>query len=205
MGSMEAWKDNHFKFTDFPKGIAANGEWSDLRKTDLSEIEYLIIWHHRNLTKDLTNLPIMPKLKYLEINWSATSSLNGIERFPSLKRLELHNCTKLETIQNICSLKKSIEYIHFNVCKKISDHQKVVCCKQLKTLCFNECGKTESISFLSLLSELEDFRFVHTNILDGNLMPLIEHYKIKSVGFLNKRHYSHKDTEIDELIKAKNS
>ena len=202
---MEQWKDKHFRFNDIPEGIRANGEWTDIKKMDLSKIEYLIIWHHKSTTKDLCNLPEMLNLKYLEINWSNAISLYGIEKFKTLKRLELHCGTKLESIENICSLRENIEHIHFNKCKKINDHPKIICCNNLETLCFNECGKIEDINFLLSLPSLTNFRFVDTNVLDGNLEPLIKHEKIISVGFLNKRHYSHKDTAIEELLREKTS
>lgn len=37
------------------------------------------------------------------------------------------------------------------------------------------------------MPNLEDFRFVGTEILDGNLSALM---RLKFAGFLNKRHYS---------------
>ncbi|HVS92992.1 MAG TPA: hypothetical protein VHE59_13205 [Mucilaginibacter sp.] len=54
-----------------------------------------------------------------------------------------------------------------------------------------------------MLPKLIDFRFVNTNILDGDLTQLIEHPTIRSVGFLNKRHYNYSDEQIDLELKAK--
>ena len=75
--------------------------------------------------------------------------------------------------------------------------------KNLRILCLNDCGPIENLDFLKLFPKLEDFRFVNTNILDGNLKPILKHPTIKSVGFLNKRHYNIKDIEMEKLLTEK--
>ncbi|MEO0337707.1 MAG: hypothetical protein AAF242_00695, partial [Bacteroidota bacterium] len=35
------------------------------------------------------------------------------------------------------------------------------------------------------------------------LKPLIDHPNIRSVGFLNKRHYNLKDIEVEQMLKEK--
>lgn len=78
--------------------------------------------------------------------------------------------------------------------------------KKLSVLCLNNCGAISDLSFLKYFPKLIDFRFVDTNILDGNLTPIIEHPTIRTVGFLNKRHYNLKDDQVDCKLasKAKN-
>jgi hypothetical protein len=63
----------------------------------------------------------------------------------------------------------------------------------------------ESLRFLKKFPNLIDFRFVNTNVLDGDLTPLIEHPTIRSVGFLNKRHYNYSDDQIDLELKLKSN
>jgi len=48
-----------------------------------------------------------------------------------------------------------------------------------------------------------DFRFVNTNVLDGNLTPIVDHTTIKSVSFINKRHYNVKDDEMELILNNK--
>lgn len=202
---MEYWKDNHFtaKFSAIPEALRAKGEWGGLNKKDLSEVEYIILWHHKTKDKTFGNLPDAPNLKYLEINWSGSTSLKGLEKYKNLKRLELHYCTKITTIADVCALKDSLESFHVNVSKKIQDHEKVTCCKKMSVLRFNDCGTIKNLNFLYKMENLEEFRFVDTNVIGGDLLPLIKHPGIKRVGFLNKRHYSHKDNEIDDILMKK--
>jgi hypothetical protein len=58
----------------------------------------------------------------------------------------------------------------------------------------------DNLDFLKHLPNLIDFRFVKTNILDGNLHPLIEHPTIASVGFFDKRHYNMKYADLDKIM-----
>ena len=46
-----------------------------------------------------------------------------------------------------------------------------------------------------------DIQAYYDNILDGNLQPIINHPKISSVGFLNKRHFNLSDVEVDAILK----
>ncbi|RZJ98830.1 MAG: hypothetical protein EOO46_23910 [Flavobacterium sp.] len=52
------------------------------------------------------------------------------------------------------------------------------------------------VYFLKNFPNLIDFRFVNTNIVDGNLKPILEHSIIRTVGFLNKKHYNYKDEKL---------
>ncbi len=41
-------------------------------------------------------------------------------------------------------------------------------------------------------------------MLDGDLSPILDHPTIRSVGFLNKRHYNITEDKMDALLKDKN-
>jgi len=196
------WQDNHINFDKLPDGIYINFDWKEDNKAaiNFSKCRYLIIWHHSSKEKSYRDLPDIPDLEYLEINWSNAVSLEGLSKFGNLKRLELHYCIKLETLGGVETLNKEIEHIHINQSKKLTGHKKITQLQKLHILCFNDCGSIDDMYFIEQLSELRDFRFVNTNIINGDLSPLIRHPKIENAGFLNKRHYSHKDTEIDKLI-----
>jgi hypothetical protein len=200
---MEAWEDEHFRFDDLPAGIRARGEWTDLEKHDLSGIEYLILWHHKTGDGTFGNLPEIPALKYLEINWSTATSLEGVQRFRGLRRLELHYCTKLVSVARVCDLRGSLRHLRVDRSKKLSDHTVVTCCQGLTTLVLNDCGSLESLAFLHQLPALESFRFVDTKVIDGDLQPLIDHPALRRAGFLDKRHYSHTSRQIEGLLAEK--
>jgi hypothetical protein len=71
--------------------------------------------------------------------------------------------------------------------------------KTLRVLRLNECGEIPSLALLDELPALEEFRFVDTNIADGDLRPVL---RLKRVGFLRKKHYSHTPEEVDAIIRG---
>jgi hypothetical protein len=53
------------------------------------------------------------------------------------------------------------------------------------------------------LPHLLDFRFVGTNVLDGDLTPLMKHPSLVTVGYMNKRHYNVSRQDIDAHLAAR--
>jgi len=174
-----------------------------LDSNDLANTEYAIIWHLKEKLNSFESLPESERLLYLELNWANIKNFDGIEKFKNLKRLELHYCTKLTSDIGLSRLKDCLEFLHINQSKKLVITEELLSLKKIKVLCLNACGDIDNIDFLSNFPELIDFRFVNTNILDGNLLPILNHPTLRSVGFLNKRHYNYKDEKIDSLLREK--
>ena len=59
----------------------------------------------------------------------------------------------------------------------------------LEELGFNDCKEIPSIRFIGNMKSLKKFTFVNTNVLDGDLSACTS---LEYVGFLDKKHYSHK-------------
>lgn len=158
--------------------------------------EYGIIWHLKEKLNSFDNLPESDRLLYLELNWANIKNFEGIEKFKNLKRLELHSCLKLENDKGLGQLKDNLEFLHINLSKKFKFTDELLKLKKLKVLCLNACGSLDNLDFLKNFPNVIDFRFVNTNVLDGNLKPILEHPTIRTVGFLNKKHYNYKDDKI---------
>lgn len=165
--------------------------------------EYAIIWHLKRELNSFDTLSENDKLSYLELNWANVKNFDGIEKFKHLKRLELHYCVKLENDFGLSRLKDSLEYLHINTSKKFRFSNELIQLKKLKVLCLNACGPIDNLDFLDCLPNLIDFRFVNTNVLDGNLQPILDHPIIKSVGFNNKKHYNFKDKTVSLALANK--
>jgi hypothetical protein len=163
---------------------------------DFGNSEYAIIWHLKEKLNSFDNLLQSDKLLYLELNWANIKNFDGIEKFPNLKRLELHYCTKLENDKGLSQLNDNLEFLHINLSKKFKFSDELLKLKKLKVLCLNACGSLDNLEFLNNFPNLIDFRFVDTNILDGNLNQILEHPTIRTVGFLDKRHYNYKSEKI---------
>jgi len=157
--------------------------------------EYATIWHLKEKARPFDDLLESDKLLYLELIWANIRNFDGIEKFPNLKRLELHYCVKLENDIGLSHV-SSLEFLCINQAEKFLFSDELIQLKNLKVLCLNSCGPIESLDFLKNFPSLIDFRFVNTNILDGNINPILEHPTIKTVGFLDKKHYNRKSKEV---------
>lgn len=195
------WWEQLQQDTIFKKDFKEPHKW--VWDNDLSNSEYAIIWHLKEKLNSFENLSESDKLLYLELNWANIKDFIGIEKFSNLKRLELHYSTKLASDIGLSALKGSLEFLHINRSKKFVPTEELLALKKIKVLCLNECGDIDNLDFLSNFPKLIDFRFVNTNILDGNLQPILDHPTIRSAGFLNKRHYNYKNEKIDSILDDK--
>ncbi|WDF55376.1 hypothetical protein [Mucilaginibacter sp. KACC 22063] len=177
------------------------------KKTQLyiSEKEYLTTWYMNSKDNALNLLPASDKLLYLELNWSNIPDFQHISMFPNLKRLELHYCTKLQSDRELSELGNSLEHLHINQSKKFGDIFEISQLKNLKVLRLNDCAPIESLSFIKSLPNLIDLRFVGTDVLDGDLTPIIEHPSLRSAGFSNKRNFNYKTEKINSMLSLKGS
>ena len=140
---------------------------------------------------------------YLELNFSNIKQFSGISKLGKIKRLELSYCLKLERDNGLSELKDDIEWLHINTSKNFIPTKDLFDLHKLKVLCLNSCGPLESLHFLRAMPNLLDFRFVDTNIIDGDLTPLLEHPTLVNVGFLDKRHYNLKRKDADSYFSEK--
>jgi hypothetical protein len=161
------------------------------------------MWHYNEKSGDFTEIPANNKLIYLELNLSNIHFFNGIDKFENLKRLELHYCTKLISDRGISKISESLEHLHINQSKKFIPMEELYALKNIRVLCLNSCGDLDNLNFLKYFPKLIDFRFVNTNVLDGDLTPIVEHPTIKSVGYLNKKHYNIKAEKMKLLLDEK--
>lgn len=202
---MENWRNNTIWFELIPENLQANLNLKEdkMNEIELGNIEYLTLWHHKK--NKLGNFVGIPEnLLYLQLNWSNIQDFLEIGKMNKLKRLELHYCTKLQNDFGLSEIADTLEYLQINQSKKFVPNEELLSLKNLRVLCLNSCGNLENLNFLYEFPNLTDFRFVDTNVLDGDLSPILNHPTIRSAGFLNKRHYNIKDDKMDALLKEKN-
>ena len=177
-----------FFYKDFKEKVIAT------ENENFENSEYAIIWNLKE--RQFIEFPKSEKLLYLELNWANLKDFGEIGRYNHLKRLELHYCVKLESDKGLIQINDSLEFLHINQSKKFNFTEELLQLKKLKVLCLNSCAPIDNLDFLRYFPNLIDFRFVNTNILDGNLKPILEHPTIRTVGFLNKKHYNYKGEQI---------
>lgn len=120
--------------------------------------------------EDLRFLRLLNKLEYLRLaNLKNIISLEGVDSLNNLKDLEINHCKKIQSVSNL-----------FNI-------------KNIKKLAFIDMGNIDSIKGIEKLSKLESFVFYEsTNVLDGDLTPLLKLKKLSNISFQNRKHYTHR-------------
>jgi hypothetical protein len=191
------WTHNTFWVDQFPPGTYRDVQMRPGQKAVEGDdgCPYLNLCGFKPKTHTLRDLTGAGPLISLELVHSNIHNFEGISRLGALKRLEAHYCVKLGDAAGILEIKDSLEWLHINQATKfrLTDVAKLT---DLKVLCLNKCGPLESLAFLHQMPHLLDFRFVGTNVLDGDLTPLLEHPSLVSVGFLDKRHYNLRAKEV---------
>ena len=156
-------------------------------------LKSLTISNYKSKNGDLSALPSLDILKHLSLIKPDITTLQGLERFGNLKKLEIYSASKLETIAALQVLSNNLEEIQMEQCKKINDYEVLGKIKSLKKIILSESGEIKSLAFVKELSELEFISFWGTNVLDGNIKYC---ENINYVGFNNKKHYSHKSEQF---------
>jgi hypothetical protein len=196
------WRFNTIWHDQLPKGVFRFVDFSKTSKIDVGVLDnsYLFTERFKSKSATLSDFPAKGTVECFELSWANIRSFSGISHLGEVKRLEAHYCLKLENDTGLSEARNSLEWLHINQSKKFSPGKELSRLRNLKVLCLNSCGPLENLEFLHLFPRLLDFRFVDTNVVSGDLTPIMEHPTLCSVGFLNKRHYNIRDTEIHEHL-----
>jgi protein phosphatase 1 regulatory subunit 7 len=142
--------------------------------------------------RSLDAVPAYRNLRRLVLTNSPIRGLHGIENFLGLRRLRLVYCTKLKTIEGIEHL-TDLSELQIEVCRQVDNWSLLGACFNLRSLWMFDCGNIQNIAFVRQLPRLKDFRFMGTNVVDGDLSPC---QGIKEVICDNKRHYSPTEKQL---------
>ena len=198
------WKDEHFgiRWKEIPKAAQWRGEWKAFCRLPHNDaLRYLFIWHHKSEDGDLGNLDVPARLTYLHF---LSSNARNIGALPTgLRRLEMHRCLKVETAKGLAANCPELRHLRLDNSKKFRDLPELFKLKKLEVLCLNGCGELPNLRFLAEFPHLRDFRFVETNVIDGDLSPLLSLPKLEFFGTADKRHYRPSAAEIRAAIAAK--
>nr|WP_315424196.1 hypothetical protein [uncultured Pedobacter sp.] len=185
-------------FSYFPLLKKLNIEWSS-SFSDMDKCLFLSdlrVVGYNPKSKDCLSIAKLSHIKRLKIAKSPIHTLNGLDEFYQLEELELDYCSKLETLCCLEGSMGSLVSLLFNHCKSIVNHSYVMKFYHLTTLAYNNCGMLPSIEFILKMNSLNSFRFVGTDVVDGDMAPCIG---IEYAAFSNKKHFSHTMEEIKSL------
>ena len=171
---------------------------------DLSAVSGL-----RNLTELVIRESNLKSLKGVEQNvllrclvlaQMPLDSLNSISSLGNLQEIHLVRLSKLRSLHPLEQL-KSLSQLNISSCKNIMDYRLLSKCISLKQLSFENMAIPD-IAFIKSLASLEVFKLLErSNVVDGDLSPLLKLPRLTDVFFNNRRHYSHRWDAFNTKVK----
>lgn len=147
---------------------------------------------------DLTGIGAHPGLRRLRLSDARRlQSLDGLDRFTSIEDIRLLALTNLEDLGALSTVAVTLDELELDTCKRIGTLDWFTPLIHLRVLSILNCGKVPSLKPIEGLLELQVFLFYEsTNVLDGDLTPLLRLPNLKDTSFQDRRHYSHRRDEV---------
>jgi protein phosphatase 1 regulatory subunit 7 len=188
-------------FSRFPELEAFWGDWhADNRGiAKCNELRRLNISHYNPPSRDLAEFAGLIRLEDLGIVQTNIASLAGIEPMEDLRDLLIGYAPKLESLDSLAH-HDSIREIEFETVKHIKSYEPIAKIQRLRRLMLFKCAPMSNLTWIVGMKHLDFFTFVDTNVVDGDLSPLLKLPRLRSVGTLDKKHYSHTEDELEEAL-----
>lgn len=147
-------------------------------------------------TGDLGFLRMAPQLRELNLFRSKVRSLDGLAACPHLSALSLVQPRGLQDTAYLgrCGGLVELTLEGARHIEGLADQLKHL--GMLKKLVLTASAPLPSLGFLRNLERLDWFDFSNTDVLDGDLQPLIEHPSLNFILFTAKKHFSHTATQV---------
>jgi hypothetical protein len=180
-------------FSRFPALISLGLNFSKYARNigRCEKIETLSLTNYSSVSRDLSEFSKLSKIKDLRLFKSNIESVHGIEGMTSLNDLMLCSLPKLTNINDLKCLATSLSEIDFESCKSINSYDCFNFLVNVQKVIIDKCAPIQNLQFITRMMKLKHFAFMDTDVTDGNLAWLVES-KIESVGFTDKKHFSHK-------------
>ncbi|KQW27364.1 leucine-rich repeat domain-containing protein [Acidovorax sp. Root402] len=152
---------------------------------------------------DLGFLRMAPQLRELNLFRSKVRSLDGLAACRHLTALSL---VQPRGLQDIADLGRCRELTKLTLegarhADGLADQLKHL--GTLTKLVLNGAPPLPSLGFLRDLERLDWFDFSNTDVLDGDLQPLVEHPALDFILFTAKKHFSHTAAQVKKARAAR--
>jgi len=187
-------------FHSFPKLVECSFEWIKGSSSlfEMPNIRKLFINNYKEKGSGVFSRLV--NLEELAILNSPIEDLQGISTLRNLRSLRLANLRKITSLLGLENLQQ-LEELEIQRCKGISTVFEVFSLGSLRRLLLLDLGNIASIKGIEALSSLEDFLFYEsTNVIDGDISPVLTLKSLKKISFQNRRHYTHKREDFGKLF-----
>lgn len=196
---LETYSDSPVNFNAFPKLTSCWFEWIKGSDSlfDCRNLKSLRVNNYKK--KSSEPFSRLMKLEQLALLNSPVEDLAGLFELKHLKELRIARLSKIADLGQI-SLLKELKILDIGTCKGIRSVSEVFFLGKLKALFLSNIGDIETLRGIESLTELEQLIFDEsTNIVDGDLSPILSLKRLKKISFQNRRHYTHRREDFGKL------
>lgn len=159
-------------------------------------LKSLYIINYKPKTGTFEELENLKQLDTINLSFSSLKSLKGIGSFPKLTCLYMNDNRSLENVDDLSQVKASLRALRIENCLRINSFSFLATLNGLELLELWGKNELESLSFLTLLTNLKTFAF-NTNIHDGDLsccdnIPMVH-------SEVDRRHYNRKNSDLPKV------
>jgi Leucine-rich repeat (LRR) protein len=190
------------RFGEFPHLVKCGLEWRSKATSLFDRISLRKLFLKGFSGSDTESFGRLRNLESLDILGSPISSLEGLGPLTKLRSLRLGDMRKLATLSGIEKL-IGLEKLEINTCRKIKSIDEIAPLVNLRELYLDNMGDIRSLKPLGSLRQLRRLGFAEsTNVVDGDLSPLLCLPHLEMVAFRNRRHYSQRREDFDHSLRA---
>lgn len=169
------------------------------------ELRELRAWRFKPTSKDLAAFAGCVRLEQLTLIQTTIESLSGIEALEDLRYLDMAYAANVTSLEPLADPAVDLREIAFQNMKKIADYAPLASISKLRRLKLSSCAPMPDLRWTAGMDALDFFSFVETSVKDNDLTPLLNLPRLRYVGTMNKRSYSHTAEAIMDELEAKRS
>ena len=180
------------RFSEFQHLEECALEWRPKAKSLFECISLKKLFVNRYAGQDAEPFARLTRLESLSILNSPLRTLEALRALRNLRFLRLGGLRRLASLAGVEDL-VNLETLQVHTCRAIRRVGELGHLSKLRELHLDNDGDISSLRPLDALDALESVSFYEsTNIVDGDLSPLLRQKALRRVSFKNRRHYSHR-------------
>lgn len=181
------------------------GDWHpDNRGVEhADELRQLRAWKFRPESRDLASIARATRLEWLQLVQTSIESLYGVGQLEDLRYLEVAYAPKLTTLDALGAARSEVRELKLERANRIESYEPLSAVPFLRRVQLIGCAPMPDLQWTQGMDRLDFLSFVDTNVLSGDLTPLLDLPALRNVGTLDERHYSHKGAELNALLQER--
>jgi hypothetical protein len=193
-------------FACFPHLEIYTGDWhvDNQNLKACRDLRRLHLWHFNPRSLDLSVFTDMTRLEELKIIQTNVTSLSGVETLEDLRFLKVGYAPKLKTLDALASPDWQLRELDLAKAKKTESYNPIASLRYLRRLRLSTCAPMRNLKWMEGMERLDFFAFVDTDVVDGDLSPLLRLPALRYVGTMARRHYNYTGERLNELLNQRN-